>query len=528
MVKTLAIIAFGVILQLSAVWFLGSSLNGGTFFCCRGVPDDIYHLALTNELVSHFPPQEPGESGVIVKNYHYLANLVMADFIRIFHLPLAASVYQYFAVLVSVLMGLTVIVIAQLLDLGNKITRWWLIFLYFNGDILYLLLFLRGKGLNFDVTIFDDATKLLAGPPRSFSLLLLFTGLALFVIWIKKRYLLSGILIAIIFGSLIGFKVYTGLFAMAGMAAIGAYYLFRRDWKMILPPLMVLCVSLAVYLPVNGLTGGLIFNGSYRFDDFISQPVFGLTNLELWEKAGAWYLEPLFFAAYLIFLYGTSLLALFQTRKTLRFLPRELNIFLLTATTVTAIVGLFFVQNIGGLNSVQFLISLYFVGALYAALAVSRWPLIIGLVVILLTLPRPLHEVWGNMQMLISRQGFFVSADEMAALNYLKNQTPANAVVALPPDLARQEVSLYVSFLANRPLYVAGYIGVLQDHQVPGAAARLAHPDYSQVDYLYLPKKYSFYLFPGQTVFENHDAKIIRIPKTVNKSANSLTGVSVK
>lgn len=513
MVKTLAIIAVGVFLQLSAVWFLGKSYNGGLFFCCRGVPDDIYHLALANELVNRFPPHEPGMAGVVVKNYHYLSSLVMADFIRVFHLPLIPTVYQYFPVFISVLLGLTILVLAQLLNLNTKITRLWLLFLYFHGDILYLLLALRGKGLDFGVTIFDDATKFLAGPPRSFSILLLFTGIGLFLVWIKKQSFLAGILTAIVLGSLIGFKVYTGIFVLIGLAA--TTIIVRKGFVI---SLIAFLVGLAIYLPVNGANGGLFWNGFYRFDNFISQPAFGLTNLELMRLAGANYLIILFIAAYFIFLYGPTFLAIFQTRKTLSFLPKELNIFLLMAIIITGTIGTFFVQNIGGLNTVQFLITLYFVAALYAALTVSRLPSVLIFIVVLLTLLRPLHEGLENIIMITNRQGFFISSQELEGLKFLKSNTPNNTVIALPPELARKEISLYVRFLTNRPLYLAGYTGVLEDHQVPGAKDRLEKPDFSKIDYFYLPKQYPFFV-PGQTVFENQEVKIIMIPKIINKSA---------
>lgn len=529
MAKTLLIIVFGVLLQLSAVWFLGSNRDGGLFFCCRGVPDDIYHLALTNQLINHFPPQEPGMTGIFVRNYHYLASLVMADLIRVFHLPLISTVYQYFPLLLSLLLGLTTITIAQLLNLSQKITRLWLFFLYFHGDILYLLILFWAKKTSLDVEVFDDATKLLAGPPRAFSILLLFTGIALLVLWVKHKKFPAGLLMALVMGSLVGFKIYTGIFVLIGLAALAIY---SRKFTI---PALTLAISLLIYLPVNGASGGLIFNGLYRFENFFSSPDFNLVNFELyrlnaiasnhWLKAAV--LELFFIASYLVLLYGTSLLGFFQSKKTLRQLPAELNIFLLTAIGVTAIVGLFFLQNIGGLNTVQFLISLYFVGAIYTALAVSRLPNILIAAVILLTIFRPLHEVGRNIQMLINHEGLTVSADELAGLNYLKNNTPMDSVVALPPKFATQEISLYVSFLANRPLYLAGYTGVLEDHQVAGAKERLDNLNLSKINYLYLPKKYPLIPF-GNTVFENQEIIIKIIPETVNKSANNLTGVSVK
>lgn len=511
MVKALGILLCGVILQLSAVWFMGQNRDGGIFFCCRGVPDSIYHLSMVYQLTRNFPPEEPGMAGVIVTNYHYLANLVIADIIRIFPLPLMETTYQSFSILISVLLGLTVIVIAQLLSLNNKITQWWLFFLYFHGDILYLLIWLRGKGLNFDVTIFDDATKLLAGPPRSLSITLLFTGTALLFLWIQKRLNSLAILTGVTLGSLIGFKVYTGIFALIGMAAVGTYYILKRDWKMTLAPIITLITSLAVYLPVNGTSGRLIFNGFYRFDDFIAQPSFGLQNLVLWKETGIWPLTIIFVFAYFIFLYGTSLIAVLPNKLAFKLIPSPINIFLLSANIITGIIGVFFVQNIGGLNTVQFLIALYFTASIYASLTATRLPLIIGIVIILFTIPRPLHEAWQNIKMIKNHQGIYVSQQELEGLHYLREKTPSNAVIGLPKDFANQQISLYTHFLSQRPIYLAGYTGVLQDHEVVGAKQRLDTPNYAEIDYFFFPKKYSNKL-EGPIIFENQEIIITKNP----------------
>src|SRR4030042_6029488 len=192
------IIIGGSILSLSAVWFMGVRQSNGLFFCCRGVPDAIYHLSLTNQLINNFPPYEPGMSGVLVKNYHYLSNLAVADLSRVFKLDFVRVQFQFMSLFLTLLLGASAFVLANILKLSVSFAIWLAIFFYGSGDILYLLFLLRGKGLNFGVTILDDATKLLAGPPRAFSIVIFIAGISLFLIWIKRKNTYSGILMALI------------------------------------------------------------------------------------------------------------------------------------------------------------------------------------------------------------------------------------------------------------------------------------------------------------------------------------------
>ena len=484
----LFIIFVGVVFQLSAVWFIGRYTENGLYFCCRGVPDDIFHLSLTYELTQRFPPDEPGMYPVPVKNYHYAANLVMADTIRVFKLPLMPTVYQYFPFLLSLLLAFTALSFARLLNLSPRFANWLLFFLYFHGDIIYLLLFLRGKGLDFSVTIFDDATKLLAGPTRSFSIVLLFTGLSFLFLWLKGKKAVLGIISALVFGSLIGFKVYTGIFALTGLGFLGLYFLFKKNWRRLWPLFLAVFLSLVIYLPVNAGAGGISFNGLYRFENFLAQPAFGLQNLELarlnflnqGNYLRAFPYELLGAILYFPVLFGTVLIGIFQTRKSLSAIPAEINIFLIGAAFVTGTVGLFFVQDVGGLNSVQFLLNLYFIFAIFAALFCAyvlpnlgrgKWAIVFLLIAF--TLPRPVHEALENFLFVSRHQGYTISSQELAGLNFLKNNTPAQSLILLSPELAKQENLMYVSFLTNRPVYLAGYIGVLSDHQAFGAAKRL-------------------------------------------------------
>lgn len=484
----LTIVTVGVLFQVSAVWFIGTPTDKGLFFCCRGVPDDIYHLALTDQLVKNFPPYEPGAAGIVVKNYHYLGNLIMAETIRIFGTNLIDTTYKFFPLLISILLGCSIASFSRLAGLGKVFNRWLALFVFFGGDILFLLTFLNGRGINFNVNSLDDATKLLAGPPRAFSIVVIFWAICLLVVWIKNRNALLDIILALMFGSLAGLKLYTGIFAYIGLGFLGLFYFAQRDFKKMVMPLMAALVAALIYLPVNGIGNGLIFLFPWVFRSFIVKPELGLVNMELarriFENDNKWWRSipyDLYFAfLYMVFNFGTLVFGLFQNKKSLSFFPGLLHIFLIPGIFITIFLGFCSSSRIGGINTIQFIIAEYFFLSFYAALSLSYWQtqiprfsrLLLIFVVVCLIVPKAVHEGVNNFIFFQEKKGFTVSNNELSALTYLRNETNDKGVVALSPDWADKETYMHVSFMSHRSVFLSGYQGVLEDHQIPGATQR--------------------------------------------------------
>jgi len=63
------------------------------FITNNNSPDQVWHAALVEELLKRFPPFEPGMFGIYLNNYHFWFNLVTADLIRVFHLPLFQTTF---------------------------------------------------------------------------------------------------------------------------------------------------------------------------------------------------------------------------------------------------------------------------------------------------------------------------------------------------------------------------------------------------------------------------------------------------
>jgi hypothetical protein len=565
------IIILGTILQLISIFAIGIVSPTGMSFCCA-VPDSLYHIALTNQLVKQFPPTEPGMAGIIVHNYHYMSNLVAADLIRIFHLPLIATLYQYFVVLLSLLLGLSAIAFGQIAQMKKTYIRWLVFFLYFSGDITYVLTFLNGKGFNFTIPTLENALWLWISPPRVFAAVVFFAGISLLYLWIKQKRMVLGILTAFVLASLVSFKIYDGIFMAAGVSALFIYFVVTKQFRMLIPLILTGILSLILYLPVNAASGGLVFTGGWRFENFIVQPGLNLIHFEMAREIyvshhnwfGVARFELFFALMYLIFVFGTILLGIFQTKKSLSHFPRELNIFLLAGIGVSALFGFFFIQTSGGANSSQFLITIDIVGSIYAALACYYWigkiknkiNYLVVLLIVILTIPRVFDIAHVDISQIGNDPSLKIDTNQLQALNYLKLNIPANAII-LADNLERPPVyvydpktkkriqiyvydprtwvgnfSYYISFLSNRSLFIDGDVAtnsIVQSHGVdinarvnvdktifaeknPALMNTVLHKD--TINYIYLSSNAKLAKYPPKflkTVFRNSEVSILKV-----------------
>lgn len=548
----IALLVLGTLTQLISVGFMGIKYADGMYFCCV-VPDSLYHLGLTNELVKNFPPYEPGMSGVLVKNYHLLFNLTVADLVRIFKLPLIETQTQYFAFLLSVGLGASAWVFGELLGIGRSFVRWLVFFVYFAGDILYLFMFALGKGLDFDVRILHDSTKLWWSPPRVIALVVLLGGLSLLVYWIKKKNTLALWLSVLVMASLVGYKVYDGIFATIGFGFLGLFLVGKKRWREVWALMFFLLLAAIIYLPFNSGAGGLVWVGLWRFDDFIVRPEFELGRVELAKRIftenknylRVVYHEIIYIFLYFLTIFGTLLLGFVQNQKSLKKFPMELNLFLIPAVVLSSVSGSLFFQKTGGANSGQFLIVVMTVLPIYAALSVSYWrkkfgvkvAALLTVIIVLLSGTRAVYETYAQIRFDLGRDidnssSLLVPSEELNALDFIRQNTTNNAVV-LSDNVGRNagNRSYYLSFLGNRSLFLTGD-DILNDHGVdvsqrikdrqivfrsPYTSSVSAVLDKNKIDYIYM--KSGWYLESTtsaqflEPVYENNSVKILRIDK---------------
>ncbi len=540
------IVIVGVFIQVSAVWYWGIHYNKGIFFCCGNTSDALYHLALTNQLVLRYPPFEPGMYGTIVKNYHYWSNSIVADLVRIFKLPLFSTQFQFFPIFVSLFLGLSAITLSSFLKMNKRFVVFFLFFLYFGSDLIYLLVSFMRKEINFKMSSLEDGSTFLLNPPRAFSVVIFFVAVSMFIIWMKSRDVKTGILTALLFGGLVGFKIYTGLFALSGLFLLSFYYMLKRSFSFLYIPILSLLFATIQYIPVNRDAGGFYFIGFSLFENFIVQPWMMLERLEQARVIYAQHnnilrviqYELMFIFIYCISIFGFKLTGIIQTKKSLAQFPTELNIFFLGGFIVSAIFGFFFQQTSGGANTFNFLVSIFIFSSIYSALAWTYWTkkmniylqMLLFIFLIAFSLPRILFQTNNNVDNILRYKGFTITNDELQGLQFLSKQK-TDFVLVKDDKNDFESGSLYYGVLSDVPLYLSG-VGILRSHGVNIKDRRdLANIVFTSknrklirqillgnnISHLVLPADEALLIEKNteqvKTIFRNKTVKILFIPK---------------
>lgn len=468
------LIVLGVFGQLSAVWFNGLYTAKGLEFFNGNFADNFWHISLTSELVRNFPPAEPGMAGVRLINYHYWSNMLVADLIRVFQLPLLPTIFNYFSFFAALFLGLVLVIFSRVNNLGKTFTRWLVFFIYFGADSLFWFFGLFGKGWGFwGMNSLEDGSKFLVNPPRAYSIIIFFAGLALLSVWQKSRQKLALFLSCVVFGSLVGFKVYTGIFALIGLGFLSLYFLWQKKFSLLVYPLLALFLSAIAYLPIGAGSGGLYYTGFWRLENFIVQPALGLDRLELARVIFSQHhnilrvlsYEFLFLVIYTLLLFGSKILGLCQTPKSLKTLPSVINLFLLPTLLINFGVGIFFQQSSGQANTFNFLVSVFIIGSIYTALAVSFWLgklpkyllVLTTLLIVVWTVPRIGFEVYENTRRVSQAENLVIPLSLVDAGLYLAKNTDKQSIVVVDLDFFSVDKQMpFLSFLIQRPMFLSG------------------------------------------------------------------------
>lgn len=478
--KIIFLLISGTLIFSSTLLTFGIMTNQGFLLCCGDLRDNLLHMSYIHQVVKNFPPMEPGLFGNQVTNYHYWLHIVIGEMVRVFKLPLVDTSMRFFPILLSFLFCLLILSLSQTLKLTKSLSTWLLFFFIFSGDFIYLVNLALHNGLTFNGYIHTN-TYLLVNYPFGFSMVMLMGGLNVLALWMATKNKTLLILSGLVIGSVIGFKVNTGFFALSGLGILAVYKALRKEYSYIKIFSFASLVSLAIFLPPNSNAGGLIFTGFWRAQDYIVQPQFKLTNLELARRIyldhGNWIRGLMFDLIFAAFYFFTALglkVAIFLTPlKGFKNIPIELNIYLIPSIILSIGAGFFFIQNTGGANSMFFITTSLFMLSVYMALFTSFWTqrlrypykALFTLAIILLTVPTSIYFVHTNMGPVIRQSIVPIQTVELEALSYLREKTDKNSLLLIPNNFLDKDAS-YVTFFADRPSYLSGQISELRNHGV--------------------------------------------------------------
>lgn len=474
------IFLLGIFGQEIQFFLSGFLTNKGILSLMTDVNDSLWHTAVISELIRRFPPQQPGLSGVILYNYHFLSDLPIAELIKVFHLPLFPTQFQYMNILFSFLLGANAYVLAKTFRFPAVSAVIFLYLQYFSSDIIYILTFFTRRIFEFTVHPLEDGTMFLENPPRALSYIVLLSSLYFLFHYFNNRDKKLGIITILLMASIIGFKVHTAFGIFGGLGLLSLYFLLKKDIKSLILPILTLILSLSIHIPVNKVSG-IPFYAPFELSRmFAVQPKLALSNLELARRVyldaknsfGVWRMDFLMLGLFFLGQFGIKNLGFIPSKKIFKLLGKEISFFIVGAVTALFIVATFFYQPIGGADIFNFYLAMFLLLGLIASFNLGIifskskfFAAFIVLFILVASLPRWTYEM-GVLFNYLGKDRVLFDNYDLASLKFLNDNTPRNSIILVDNRGQADYAYPYVSALSNRDTFLSGQ-NVLLGHSIP-------------------------------------------------------------
>ena len=481
-----AIIIGGIIFQSLGMMRSGWVYDFGIGFQGPTGHDGIWHQALVNQLVKEIPPQNPAFSGTLLNNYHYFYDLLVAQTNKISTVPILDLLYRFYPLLLSLLLGLGTYLLVTRLFKNKLITLTSLYFVYFGGSFGWIVEYLKSKSWGGESTFWvNQPVSFNLNPPFAISLVLMVAIVLLFRHLVNQGSKITCLILVLLVGSLIEFKVYAGLLVLGSLFLISLQQLiFAKKKFLLLVFIASAALSLVVFLPQNSGAGGLLVFSPFwfvhsmvDFSDRVGWLKLSQARVAYFER-GEWLKfitsEALALGLFIVGNLGTRFLSFgvvgsFLKRKIWKNLEFSL-IFLLSIFSL--VIPLLFIQKGNNWNSIQFFYYLLYFTALASAVTivyVIRKMNLIGnnyfrittfSLVAAILLITPISSAATFKSSFEGQPPSGIGFAELEALEWLQKQ-PDGVVVTYPYDenLRKKFQAPYPLFAYETTSYVSAFSG---------------------------------------------------------------------
>lgn len=387
------LIFLGILVQGFINFPSGYRYSSGLLFWSSQGHDGIWHIALMEEAKKTMPMVNPLYSGEKLFNYHYLFDIVMGEFGRIFPFFSSLDLYfRFFPVLLSFLISLSVYCFAKAWQ-KNSITAYlatsftWLI-----GSFGFVVKYIHEKTIWGGETAFwaSQGNTILGNPPHA-SAFAIIPAIFLSVLKYRDRRDVFWLWVTFLFGCLLaGFKVSAGVIVLVGLGVFGCLDFIRnKDPKIaVFSFLLGLSNIILISLITRDATSLLVFEPWWFVRTMVvSGDRLNWIDLELrrqfYLSLGSFkgILRVLQFElmAFSIFLIGNlgmrfvGFLVIFcDLMKKKGWLFRDVNLFVLVSALTAFLMPMLFVQKGITYNNIQYFQYFALIIGWFAAIFVSR------------------------------------------------------------------------------------------------------------------------------------------------------------
>jgi len=555
MIQIFLLILVGSFFQTLSMFKTGIMRSFGMGYWGPLARDGVWHEALVNQLKKSFVPVNPGLSGNILVNYHYFYDLLVAKISQFTTIPSSLLIYQVLPIVFSILMGVGTYFLAKRL-FGNKyISLLSVFFAYFASSFGWIVSLIKGQQIGGESAFWaNQPVSMNLNPPYAISLVILIFAILLLDRYLKKPKAYLGFFLILLLGTLLGFKAYAGLVAMAGLVCLTAKKLFFDKNYSLLPILIFSALlTIAIYFLDGGNSYGLIsiqpfwlINTMIDAGDRVGIPNFTARRFVYQESHQYIKFAAIELVSFLIFFVGnlgTRIIAFAGFEK--KHLKSDLHLLVIFIMLASFAPVLIFVQQGNPWNIIQFFYYFLYFISLYAAAGIVRiyktLPKIVGILfIVLIIIVTPISSIATFRNGFYPNPPAYLSKNEYQALTFLSKQ-PKGDVLVHPFDnnlrskfkdpypLPVYAESAYVSAYSAHPSYLedveqqivlnTDYKGRLEDAKRFFVEKNLNWPDKflkdNNIRYIYLPKIYSLPAaeqeYPMKKIFENEDVNIYQV-----------------
>lgn len=442
------IILAGVVFQYLPVFRSGWVYDFGLGFWGPNGHDGVWHLSLINQLVRGLPPDNPVFSDAVLKNYHYLYDLLLTTTRFLTRVDSADLLFRFYPLLLSLILGLGTYSLSSFLFKKKMAVFFSLFFVYFAGSFGWIVDYIHQKTLSGESDFWaNQSISFNLNPPFAISLVITLALFYFLLNFSRIKTKTGYLLVALLVGSLIGFKSYAGILVLGSLGVVALVELLKGKGfcylKLFIPSVII---SLAIFIP--NFTFGqqfFIFSPFWLVNSVIDSPDrVGWLKLSAARQAylarGQW---PKFFfielVSLLIFFVGNLGMRVLSIALITNLRKKTSDYFVIFAvifSLLSILIPLIFIQQGNDWNIVQFLYYLLFISSLLTggvlAYIFYKFPKSFGvLITIGVLILTPINSVSTAKSYIYPSPHTFVSFNELEALKFLSNQ-PKGTVLTYP------------------------------------------------------------------------------------------------
>lgn len=434
--------------------------------------DSTVHLSLIGEMLHRFPPTNFAAGGLPLKNYHYLLDAILAAVVKITGVSPLDLYFRVLPVTLSVLLSAVIYLTTRQLTKNKTAAVFAVFFTVFAtswGPVVPVIKALIGGNKvtgGSDLFLTDQLLGMMVNPQGVLSLIVFLSLFLLLGAYSRTKKSLPLIFFALLLGLSFGIKAYGGLVFAPAAFVVGVIFVWKdKDWRPLLATIAgILLMASWIVFTIDGKVAGLSFSPFWVLEKMlvditrINEPRLYLLGQHYQAVGSWWWLAALLFFEFVIYFIGSLGLRIFGLLA-LKNLTGP-KVFLLIAAAISFLMPFFFNQSKKAYEVIQFtpyftlLMGILFTIVLFSflekikskALAVGVLLAVIGIFLILDKRELESRLKTNNEKIVISRA-------EMAAVKYISQNTPPEAIFLLPVTDFNKDYLWFSSLVQRRTVY---------------------------------------------------------------------------